>query len=234
MTQDQDDIITMFETTVAFLDNNQIIWKTTPAFIDAHGRAKNGTAAIRTKTGKQQAPTKGVTGDKAQMRDDLEEKLLVMADAIAAFAAKTDNNDLAAQVEMTKSSLDRLPDSNLVQAAQRVVDAAEANLAALAPYGVTAAEKDALQAAADLFANKKESPREAIVGRKVETLSLPEAIRSVRSILRNELDKLMTAFKKSEPDFHKGYVASRIIVNHAATIPKKPAPSPAPPPPPPK
>lgn len=221
----------MFETTIAFLDKNNNTWKNGPAFVDAHGRAKAGTAAIRTKTGKQQTPTEGVTGDKAQIRDDLEEKLLVIGDAIAAFAAKAGNNDLAAQVEMTKSSIDRLPDSDLVQTAQRVIDAAGANLAALAPFGVTATEKDALQAAVDLFANKKESPREAIVGRKVETLALPEAISSVRSIFRNELDKLMTAFKKPEPDFHKGYFASRIIVNHAATIPKKPGTTPTPPPP---
>jgi len=226
MTQDQDDIITMFETTVAFLDANFDTWKNTPAFVDAHGRAKAGTAGIRSRTGKQQVPIEGVTGDKAQMRDDLEEKVLVTADAIGAFAAKTDNNDLAAQVEVTKSSLDRLPDSDLVQTAQRVIDAATANLAALAPYGVTSAELDALGAAAELFANKKESPREAIVSRKVETLSLPGAISSVRSIFRNEIDKLMTAFKKPEPDFYNGYIASRIIVNHTATIPKKPEPPP--------
>jgi hypothetical protein len=135
---------------------------------------------------------------------------------------------LAAQVEVTKSSLDRLPDSDLVQTAQRAIDAATANLVALAAYGVTSAETDALAAAKDLFANKKESPREAIVNRKVETLSLPEAISAVRSIFRNEIDKLMTAFKKPEPDFYNGYIASRIIVNHAATIPKKPEPPPGP------
>lgn len=232
MTQDQDDIITMFETTVGFLDKNNDKWKNTPAFVDAHGRAKTGTAQIRDRTGKQQAPTEGVTGDKAQIRDDLEEKLLVIGNAISAFAAKTANNDLAAQVEMTKSSLDRSTDSDLVQTAKRVTDAAEANMAALAPYGVTSADTDVLKAAADLFANKKESPREAVVGRQVETLSLPQAISSVRSIFRNEIDKLMTAFKKPEPDFYNGYVASRIIVNHAATIPPKkpepPTPTPTP------
>jgi hypothetical protein len=124
---------------------------------------------------------------------------------------------LAAQVEMTRSSLDRLPASDLVQTAQRVVDAAEANLAARAPWGVTDANKDELKEALDLFANKKESTREAVVGRKVETLSLPETIGSVRSIFRNEIDKLMTAFRKPEPDFYKAYFAARTIVNRAAT-----------------
>lgn len=220
----------MFETTLAFLDTNNNIWKGGAAFADAVTRARDGTTQIRGRTGLQQSPTEGVTGEKAQVRDDLEEKLLVIADAIAAFAAKTADPDLAAQVQMTKSSLDGLSDSDLVLAAKRVTDAAEANMAALAPFGVTAPKNDEVKAAADLFANKKESPREAIIGRKIETLSLPNAIRAVRSIFRNELDKLMTAFKKPEPDFYTGYFAARIIVDRAAKVPAKEtaAPSPTP------
>jgi hypothetical protein len=229
MTQEQDDIITMFETTLVILDKNNPLWKSGVAFTDAVTRAKNGTAAVRTKTGKQQAPTEGVTGEKAQVRDDLEEKMLVTGGAIAAFAAKNADPDLAARVEMNRSLLDRLPASDLVQTGERVVDAATEHLAALADYGVTAETRDTLETALDLFANKKESTREAVVGRKVETLSLPEAIASVRSIFRNELDKLMNAFKKPEPDFYKAYFAARIIVNRAATIPKKPE-TPTPPP----
>lgn len=229
MNQLQDDITTMFETTLAFLDKNKPIWETRPAFLDAVTRATDGTTQIRGRSGKQQSPTEGVTGDKAQVRDDLEDKLSVVADALAAFAEKTKNADLAAKVELNRSVIDRLSDSDLTLAAQRVLDATDQNLAALADYGITATDRAALSAAADLFANKKESPRGAIVERRVETLSLPEAINTVRSIFRNEIDKLMTAFKKPEPDFYIGYFASRTIVNHAATIPpKKPVPPPTP------
>jgi hypothetical protein len=225
MNQDQDDITTMFETTVAFLDKFHSIWKNKPAFVDAVARAKSGTAEIRGRSGKQQSPTEGVTGDKELVRDTLEDKLSVVADAIAAFAEKTKNPDLAAKVELNRSVIDRLSDSDLALAANRVLEATTANLAALADYGITATEQTELAGAAELFANKKEKPREAIVGRRVETLSLPQAINTVRSIFRNELDKLMTAFKKPEPDFYTGYFVSRVIVNHAATIPpKKPAP----------
>jgi hypothetical protein len=38
-----------------------------------------------------------MTVDKAQARDDLEEKTLALADQLAALAAKNNNNDLAAQ-----------------------------------------------------------------------------------------------------------------------------------------
>jgi hypothetical protein len=173
VTQKQDNTTTMFETTLTFLDKNESTWKGTAAFLDAVTRAKEGTAHIRSKTGQQQSPTEGITGDKAQVRDDLEERLLAIADAIAAFAAKTFDNDLAAKVEMTKSSLDRLPESDLVLATKRVSEAADANLAALAPYGVTDANKKEL-----------DTPRLSLPTRKNPRAKLSSGAKSRRSRCR--------------------------------------------------
>lgn len=226
MNQKQDNMTTMFETTLVVLDKNGVLWNDMPAFADAVTRAKQGTAQIRSKSGEQQSPTEGITGEKGQARDDLEEKLIVVADSIAAFAAKTTNHDLAAKVELTRTSLDRMPDSDLVQAANRVLQALDANLAALAPYNITAETRTAFDGIITAYANKKESPREAVIGRKVATLSLSETIRTVRSIFRNEIDKMMTMFRRENPDFYNGYFAARIIIDRAATIPKKEEPPP--------
>jgi hypothetical protein len=64
--------------------------------------------------------------------------------------------------------------------------------------------------------------------RKVLTRSLSEYIANVRGIFRNEIDKMMTPYKKSNPDFYNGYFAARVIVNRAAS---HAAPQPPPPPP---
>jgi hypothetical protein len=236
MTRKEDNTVTMFETTLKVLDDFKNTWKGRGALVDAAARAESGTKAIRARTREQHSPTEGITDQKAQLRDDLEEKLLVIADAIAAFAAKIGNPDLAAQADLTKSSIDRLADSNLVQTAGRIADLATEKLADLGPYGVTDANKKELEDAAALFDEAKDSPREAIIGRKVETLSLPADINSVRSIFRTEIDKLITGFKKSSPDFYNAYFAARIIVDRPATIPAKeetaPPPKPAATPPP--
>ena len=61
------------------------------------------------------------------------------------------------------------------------------------------------------------------------TDSLPKLIANARSIFRNEIDKMMTPYEKSNPDFFNGYFAARVIVNRAAThAAPKPA-TPAPP-----
>jgi hypothetical protein len=140
MTQEQDDITTMFESALAVLDQNNSIWGSRAAFADAVTRAHDGTEAIRTTIGKQQTPTTGVTEDKEAARTDLEDKLVVLANQISAYSAKSGDHDLGAQVEMTRSSVDRYSESVLLQTAKRVADTANDNLSALADYGVTAAE----------------------------------------------------------------------------------------------
>src|SRR5438477_2543440 len=140
MTQDQDNIRTMFATTISFLDENNSVWTGTAAFADAVTRAKSGVGAIDASVSTQEAPTSGVTGDKAQARADLEEKTLEIADQLSALAVKNGDNDLGAKVEMTKSSLDKMTDSDLEQTAQRVAGLATDNIAALAAFDVTAAD----------------------------------------------------------------------------------------------
>jgi len=50
------------------------------------------------------------------------------------------------------------------------------------------------------------------------------------SIFRKEIDKMVTKFRKTNPDFYNGYFAARVIVNRSATH-AAPARPPAPPPP---
>lgn len=222
MTQDQDNITTMFETTNGVLDNNTKKWEGIPAFADAVARAESGTGAVRDRAGGQAA-----TGDakaKATLRDDLEERTLLIADQLSALAVKTGDAGLAATVDFNKSQLDRMADSVLIAAAGAVKKAAEANSAKLAAdYQISAADLAAQAGALSKFDRKKTSPRDAAVNRKVATMALPDAIAYVRGIYRNELDKMMSRFKKTDPDFFAAYTAARMIVDRSAKRTARPA-----------
>ncbi len=181
--------------------------------------------AIVASSDKQQTPTIGVTQDKLDLRNDLEFKTLATADPLSAFAAKNGKKELGAQVDLTKSYLDKLQDNDLEQVAERVHDLANDNLKDLADYGVTADSLATLDNARKAFAAKKTAPREKAAQRKAETMSLPQLIITVRSIFRNELDKLMTPFRLSNSEFYNGYFAARAVIDRRATheAPKKPA-----------
>ena len=217
MRKDQDNIRTMFDTAISFLDAHGDIWKNIAAFVDAVMRAKAGVQSIDTSSDKQQTPTTGVTQEKLDLRNDLEFKTLATADPLSAFAAKNGKHDLGAQVELTKSYLDKLQDSDLEQIAERVHDLANDNLQSLADYGITAATLTALDNARKAFLAKKTAPREKVAERKAETMSLRPSFANVRSIFRNEIDKLMTPFRLSNSEFYNGYFAARSIINQPAT-----------------
>ena len=70
----------------------------------------------------------------AQVRTSFEEKILEIADQLSALAAKNNDPNLAAQVELTLSGLDKLPDDDLEATGKRVSALASTNLAALADY----------------------------------------------------------------------------------------------------
>jgi len=165
---------------------------------------------------------------RAFARTDLEDKTLEIADQLAALAVKNGDNDLLAKAQTSKSALDTMQGNDLESAAERVATLANDNIAAPAAYGVTAANVTALNTARTTFQGIQTSPRELVAGCKALTQSLSELIANVRSFFRNEIDKIMTPYKKSNPDFYNGYFAARVIVNRAAShaAPKKPAPPP--------
>ena len=216
----------MFQTTLAFLDDNNSLWSGRAPFADAVTRAKAGVEEIDTAADKQQSPTTGMTGDKAQARAELEQRTLEVADQLAALAVKNHDNDLAAKVQMSKSSLDQLSESDLEQTAERVAGLANDNSTDLTPFGITAAEVAALNTARTTFVSARTVPRTAAAQRVAQTQSLPELIAKVRSIFRNEIDKMMTPFRRTNPDFYNGYFAARVIIARAATRPTTTAPTP--------
>ncbi len=202
----------MVETTNKALADGQEHWDGIPAFADAVSRMKTGVKAIREKQEKQ------LPGGETDARDPLEEQMLLIASQVSALAAKLGDAMTAAKVDLEKSQLDRMADSDLVAAAQAVSEAATGHSAKLASdYKITAADLGALETATTTFDGMKTSPRDAVVKRRVETLSLPEAIAFVRGIYRNELDKLMLRFRRSEPGFFAKYFAARVIVEKTGT-----------------
>ena len=76
MTQDQENVTSMMETTLKFLDDNNTIWSGKPAFAAAVTEAKDSVGSIRGAAARQESPTAGITDEKAQARGTLEDLAL--------------------------------------------------------------------------------------------------------------------------------------------------------------
>jgi hypothetical protein len=216
MNNDQTNRVTMFKTTMGVLDENNAIWSPMAPFGDAVTRFKNKVSAIDTAAQKQETPT-GATEDKAGARDALEDVLFLMCQALGVLAHTSNDRDLAALTDITRSGIDKLDVEGLSNRATLVLAQANARKTELATFQVTQANIDEFSQALQDYNETKVGPRQATTARMVQTESLSTLIREANDILRNEIDPMVNLFSRTHPQFVSNYQAARVIIDRAAT-----------------
>jgi hypothetical protein len=224
MTQDQINVTTMHSATATYMDQNNSIWSGNAAMSAAVAQLKANNGVIAQKRNTQETATEGVQAQAVQARHDLEDKILEIADQIYALAASTNNPSLEEQSHFTQAQLDGMDPDKLLQTGANVAALATANLAGLADYGVTAADVTALTAAGTTFTPLKNAYRDAVSKKSGQTRTIPQAIAGNQSLLKKQMDKQMTKFKNSNPDFYAGYLTARGIVGRRSHHAGKAAP----------
>lgn len=208
--------VTMYKTTIAVLDENNAIWNPMAPFADAVTRLKNKVSAIDTAAQKQETPT-GATLDKAGAREALEDVLFLMCEALGVLAHTSNNRDLMALTDITRSGIDKLDVEGLSNRASLVLAQANARKTELATLQVTQANIDELSQALQDYNEMKAGPRQATVERMVQTESLSSLFREANGILRNEIDPMVNLFSRTHPQFVSNYQSARVIIDRAAT-----------------
>jgi hypothetical protein len=203
----------MSHTVADYMDQNNSLWSSNVAISATMTDLNTAIDQTAQKAGQQQTPISGAEAQKVQTRQDLEDEIHLIASQLSALSAKNNDVNLAAQTELTLPQLDKMGDDLLEETGTRIANLATANLAALADYGIAAADVTNLTNLVTKFHGLKTAPRTAVAGRAGQTKTMPTAIQTVTSILRNRLDKQMVMFKKSNPTFYAGYVSARVIVD---------------------
>lgn len=193
--------------------DNKTIWQTNKAIGDTMTVVDDDLTTLSGLDTKQLAPITGQAADKATTRFDFEQQILLIANQLAALAAKNNDATLEAQSDLSLSGLDKMPVQDLEATATRIANLATANLAALVDYNLKAADVTALGTMQTKFHAAQTAPRQAIVDRKKENEMLPPLVSSLLSTLRRQLDRQMIAFKQANPEFYAGYLAARVIVD---------------------
>lgn len=216
MDRTQTNRLTMCKTVSGYLDQNNSVWSGMAPLVAALGQFKNKIAAIDVAAQKQETPVTGAAGDKAAARDGLEDVLFLMCEALGALAHITNDNELRALVGLSRSAIDNLGEEELGNRATNVLARANAKKTELATLQVTQANIDELDQALQDFQASKAKPRTAVVERSVQTESLSSLLREASNILRDQIDKMVNLFGRSNPEFVAGYRSARVTVDRAA------------------
>ncbi len=203
----------MYKATRTYLDGTEAVWNGIDANVDARDALDAKINEIDAKVTAQEASLGGYTQNKYQLRETLNTAILLVSGATAAFARATGNPILLADVDLQPSDVTGATDQVIDDIAERVRAAASANLAPLMSYGITALEVTALEDAIADHEGAKSMPDAMRAERSGHTQTLEPLFKSTTEHLEGTLDPLMRRYKPSDPQFHAGYEAARVIIN---------------------
>ena len=213
MTDSQSNYLDMIIVVSDFYSDNQTTIDTVPALTTGFGSLATARAAINAAVAGQSANSKGVTENKADLRNALDLLAYTIMAPAKAWAIETDNTEFSEEFNYALSSIQRIKDDTIGSFCTHRIEIVNANIATMGDYGVTQPQVDAWSDAVDDYNAVVGAPREATNTKSLYTESLKNLFSDVRTLFKEKLDPLMTPFLLSEPDLYKGYRRSRIIVN---------------------
>ncbi|MBP7389350.1 MAG: carboxypeptidase regulatory-like domain-containing protein [Chitinophagales bacterium] len=217
MDSKQEARLSMYDAVISYCDANNPIVSTIPAFENAVDDLRDVFEDIQEAAQAEMQLIEGYAGDKAEQRLELGNLAASIAASVFAYASATGNTVLKEQANYPPSHFTRLKDELLGPACQNVHDLANANLVALADYGITAPNLTDLQTAIDNYGSAVAAPRNAISVRSSKGVLIKDFFKNGDDILKTRMDKLALQFKESNSEFYNAYKSNRVVVDAATS-----------------
>lgn len=218
MTNYQESYEKMSAAKVSYLAANATITATLPNYAGYYTTVQTTIAQILAAKVQQEADKSGDTKTKKLLRTSLIAQTIDVGRRVVAYATNANNNALLALVNYTESDLKRSSDSKLVSICQVIRDNANANVAALATYGVTAAIITTLQTTITSF-------NATIPKIRLDTTDSGEATQLLVTLFKtlattwDKIDTLVEIVRISQPNFYNEYTKiSKVIETGAGSL----------------
>jgi hypothetical protein len=218
MNDTQEDKRSMYLAVLEVLEANQTIWSIIPAFATAESNFRVSVGDIQGLV-QQQLPSTGVTADKQRLRAEMADAAMPIVGALKALAAVTQNGDLAAQVDLTRSDFVYGRDTIAADNGDAIYALASTHSTDLANYGIDSSHQTAIYDATQAYREALTRPREVIAASAAATEQLDAAFDTADDLLKNQLDNLAEIFRTSQPAFYLQYQNAREIVDSGGGSP---------------
>jgi len=211
MTQRQNSALNMYNAVLQYLDENFEIWHNVTPVANQQAHLKSIVDSISNKSEEQQGKsTEGYTVSKIVAMDTMVNLAYKMALRIKGYAKKAGNEVILQSVDFSMSELQSGPPTEIINRCKIIAATAQANLAYLTDYKVTATDITALRDAINnAIPNAAQRDAAGAERRGGITLTLP-ALFSDAGEEANDLDDLVEGLIDNE-DFVTGYFAVRHI-----------------------
>lgn len=228
---EQSNKLRSYKAVTVVLETYEPIWTPLPAF----GKAVtefNGIVAEINQQAQIQLESEQASEEKLSVLKALGTAAYEVSAAIQAYAVAGNDLALEARVDFSRSAITLGKEDQVLSRCWGIHALATEQLPNLADHGITTTKLNALKKKIEAFETVQPKPRHRVSKGRAATQALEGLFRAAGTVLSKRLDKLMTQFAESAPEFVKEYEAARLVVDvrgpaKAKTTPTPPAPQPA-------
>lgn len=215
MTTDQEDRLSMYISSISYLNANAEITNGLPEFSTNYAAFKETILKIQQFSQVQKTDQSGNTKGKNQAK-----KLLIAltednARKLTSFATLTSNPVLLSKVKISGTKLKRASDTGLKDYAQIVYDQAQPIVESLLNYGITADTQKTLLDAITAYEATIPAPRMGTTEISQATKQLVVLFEAADKYLE-KIDSAIDIIKLKQPNFYNGYKSARKIIRTSA------------------
>ena len=195
------------------LNESETLWAGVPALVMAKTKLSNNIAAIDGYSAQLLSDGTGHTAAKKQSREDLGEAVLHLSGGLVAYCTAENLVAQRKDVNYTPSQIVRAKDVELYNMAAALLKVALPIKSHLAPYLVTEADIEKLNALHVAFKDAIPGKRDS-VGANVATRGAMRLLfKETDLLLKDKLDNLMVIFRGTKPELYAKYGSARVIVD---------------------
>ena len=214
MTQNQINRSQMIKAVLTFLNSSSSKWSPVAIIAVFLSELTDLFEAIRGHKEAQNAAKVFIHETKDEQKHIVADMADILNDTLASYASVVKDAELISKADKSSSDLYRLRNEDFETVVKETITLLEANLLNMADYGMTEAKITDLKNSFDTFLVLNGQPRQYRISSVVATESLKELFSKTSSLLDDQMDKVMKQFKITDPEFYKGYLASRVVVDN--------------------
>ncbi|OON69767.1 hypothetical protein [Hymenobacter sp. CRA2] len=157
--------------------------------------------------------SKGKTAAKTDRRELLATSAGEIAGDLYAYGTALKDRTIQAAANHSYGTLINLRATALTDAAQDLLDLANAHTKPLEDYGVTPERLQELQDALTAFQGSKNDPRQQISDAKAARLAIKAKFSDLATLLEDRLDRSLRKYARSHPEFYQRIQAARLVID---------------------
>jgi len=207
----QESKLSMYLVIRDYMATNAAILGPLPNFAANQTAFQNAITQIQASGEQQNFDKTGIAAGKGQLKQNLVAHAADTSRKLTAYAKFTDNRTLLGEIRYSESDLKRRADTNLRDVARGIYDRAQAIVASLATYGITAATQTTLLNAINAFTAAIPKPRLGVAEKKQSTSQLAAFFKLADASLDN-IDTAVEIVRLTQANFYNGYKAARKLI----------------------